>query len=465
MFNSFGEIQKFNNSLKFMIKEAIDRFSDNFFMPDIKYHKLKEEVEKISSNITNIDENCIAIIGDKSFELYASLFTCVLSDKTYIPISLSFDKDRIKEILNFTNTILVSPEAKEYIKKLDLNVNLIFIDELNHKILSNFVVKTQKQYLYILFTSGSTGKPKAIPISDENLLEYIKEISDICSIKQNDILSQTFDITFDLAMHDIFCAVLNGAKLVPIKKEQLFIPNQIIKKEKITIWFSVPSVVTYMDKLNVLRDNFSSIRLSLFCGEALPIYLVKKWAKLVNNSTIINLYGPTEATIAISYFQFDTDKKYPSSIVPIGKIFKNSNYIIKDGELLISSKQLFDKYLNTDENPFEIIKNKKFYKTGDLVKYDENFGLLYIGRKDEQIKLNGYRIELKEIENKAKELGVISVAIFNQKNNEIVLFSEKQIDLTNHLPSYMLPKQNIVIEQLPLNSNEKFDRKKLKGML
>lgn len=437
------------------IKESFKKYKDNYILPDITYEKFEKLVDKISNNLA--DEKFIAVIGEKSFELYASLIAITIKQKTFIPISMSFNKERIEEILKFTNTIIVTNEAKDYIKKLNIKANFIFLDQLKD---TKKEYKIKSDYIYMLFTSGSTGKPKAIPISQTNLLSYLDFVIDKFKINENDIISQTFDISFDLSMHDIFVAILTGAKLIPIQKTYLFMPNKIIKKEKITIWFSVPSVLVYMDKLKLLNDNFNSIRLSLFCGEALPTYLAKKWQK-ATNSKIYNLYGPTEATIAISYFKFvDTNTK----IVPIGKIFDTQEYLIKDDELYLSGSQIFDGYLNTKFSPFEIINNKKYYKTGDLVKQTK-YGLEYIARKDNQIKLNGYRIELEEIEAVARENGANSVAVFDDRKNEIVLFSEKKIDLTKHLPSYMLPKRVIIVDKLPLNTNMKFDRKKLKELL
>ena len=441
--------------LKNFLQQSFEKFKDNYILSDITYSEFWDLANKIKNNLP--DEKFIAVVGDKSFELYASIIGVVLSEKTFIPISLSFNEDRVKEILKFTDTVIVTPEAKEFIEKLDIKANFIFTDDLKNK-KTDFKVKSD--YVYMMFTSGSIGKPKAIPISQKNLLSYLNFVIDKFKINSNDIVSQTFDISFDLSMHDIFTTVLTGAKLIPIPKAQIFMPNSIIKKEKITIWFSVPSVLTYMDKLKLLNDRFDSIRLSLFCGEPLAAYLAKKWQKCVSGE-IYNLYGPTEATIAISYFKFkDVDTK----IVPIGEIFPSQNYIIKDNELYLSGTQIFNGYLNTDYSPFEIIDNKKFYKTGDLVRKTK-YGLEYVGRKDNQIKLNGYRIELEEIEAVAREKGANSVAVFDEKRNEIVLFSEKEIDLSKYLPSYMVPKRVVLVDKLPLNTNMKFDRKKLKESL
>jgi non-ribosomal peptide synthetase component F len=441
--------------LRELIEKSFAKHRDRHILPGVTYGEFHNLAEKIKNNLP--DEKFIAVVGEKSFELYASVIGVVLSGKTFIPVSLSFNKERIEEILKFTDTVIVAPEAEEFVKKLNINVNLLYVNRMDDKKTS---FKIESEYVYMLFTSGSTGKPKAIPITQENLLSYINFVVNKFNINSSDVLSQTFDISFDLSMHDIFTAVLTGAKLVPIPKESLFIPNKIIKREKITVWFSVPSVLVYMDKLRLLNDRFESIRLSLFCGEPLPTYLAKKWKQAVNGE-IYNLYGPTEATIAISFFKFrDIDTK----IVPIGEIFPTQEYLIRNGELYLSGSQIFNGYLNTDSCPFETINGKKFYKTGDLVK-ETKYGLEYIGRKDNQIKLNGYRIELEEIETVARENGANSVAVFDEKRNEIVLFTEKEIDLSGYLPSYMVPKRVVLVDKLPLNTNMKFDRKKLKESL
>ena len=355
--------------------------------------------------------------------------------------------------------MIVCDESKSFIDTLDIKLKIITKQDI---VLTNYKHNIKSKYLYIMLTSGTTGKPKAIPIKEDNLLNYIIFTINKFNINQNDVVSQTFDISFDLSIHDIFTTFLSGARLVPIQKEHLFIPNKIIKKEKITIWFSVPSIIIYMNKLGLLKDRFETIRLSLFCGEALSTYIAEKWQKCIYNTDVYNLYGPTETTIAIFYHKLKP-KKYKTSTIPIGKIFDNNEYLIKDNELLIAGEQIFDGYLNSTDN-FEIIDNKNYYKTGDLVK-ETKFGLLYNGRIDEQIKLNGYRIELTEIENKIRQKGIVCACIFDERDNCLVLFSEIKVDIEGLFPKYMQPKKVIVIDKLPLNINGKFDKNKLKEKL
>ena len=440
---------------EYILKKIFENRS-NLFLKNYTFDDLLKRAEVIASNLK--DEKNIAIIGEKSFDLYASILAVFMSKKTFIPISMLFSKDRIEEILNYTSTILVAKEAKEFIKKMNLKANIIYLDEISQK---DNKLNIFSEYVYIMFTSGSTGKPKAIPINETNLKSYLDFVSSKFNITSKDILSQTFDISFDLSMHDIFVSFITGARLVPIPKEYLFMPNKIIKKNKISVFFAVPSVVIYMDKLKLLKDKCPSIRLTLFCGEALPVYIAKKWQECAINSKIYNLYGPTECTIAISYFKFDKNKKYPTSTVPIGEVFDNSSYKIIDNKLFICGDQVFDGYLNA-KNRFIYIDGKKYYNTGDLVKESE-YGLIYLGREDEQIKLNGYRIELGEIENKAREKGAVAVALYDSKKNEIVLFSDKEVELD--LPGYMKPKKVIILKNLPVNKNGKFDKKKLREML
>ena len=438
----------------------IKKFYKKNFMEEKTFEELDLLATKIKNTINYYTHNDkIAILGNKSFEAYSSILAALYSNKTFIPINPNSGIERIKYILDVANvdTIIVCSEAKKVAQKLD--IKKIYLDNLVEKNIKN---NTSTKYVYIMFTSGSTGKPKGVPISKQNLLSYLNFVINKFNITYKDKMSQTFNINFDLAMHDIFISFLTGASLYPLTKTDLMFPNKFINNKNITIWFSVPSVIINMDRLKLFKKENSSLRLSLFCGEALPTYIAKKWQTFAKNSEIYNLYGPTETTIAISYYKFKGDEK--DSIVPIGIIFPNHTYKIIDEELLISGPQIFDGYLNSDKNPFITIDNNKYYKTGDIVKIENNI-LKYVNRKDFDIKFQGYRINLLEIENLIKEkfniLGVCVPKIKNKRVEKLIFFSEKELDpnkLKTFLPPYMIP-DIIKIDKIKLTQNGKIDRK------
>jgi non-ribosomal peptide synthetase component F len=151
----------------------------------------------------------------------------------------------------------------------------------------------------LLFTSGSTGQSKGVMVSHANVLHYVEYVTQRYAFTSNDRVSQTFDLTFDLSVHDMFVAWYNGACVCCPTQKQSIKPAAFINDARLTVWFSVPSTAVFMRRLGVLKPGmYPRLRLSLFCGEALPVEIVRQWALAAPNSAIENLDGPTELTIA-----------------------------------------------------------------------------------------------------------------------------------------------------------------------
>lgn len=440
-----------------MIKKILKK--NGMFLATHSFEELYSVALKVKNTINKYTEfDKVAIIGNKSFQCYASILGSVYADKTFIPINPSSGIERIKYILEISgiDTVVICEESHSLSNKL-VGYKKIFFDNLENKEILN---NTQSKYVYIMFTSGSTGRPKGVPISKKNLLSYLNYVIQKFNITENDKISQTFDISFDLSMHDIFISFFTGATLYPLLKTELLMSHKFIEKYNLTIWFSVPSVAIIMDRLKLLNNNRnSSLRLSIFCGESFPTYIAKKWSQYAINSEIYNLYGPTETTIAISYYKFKGNEK--TNILPIGKIFNGNEYKILNDELCLFGEQVFNGYIGTDNEPFILIEEKKYYKTGDIVK-EENDILYFINRKDFDIKIRGYRVNILEIESLIKEkFNIDSVCIPKIKNNKVerlVLFTTKDdIVLDEYFPDYMIP-EFIKIETLKLNQNGKIDR-------
>jgi amino acid adenylation domain-containing protein len=267
---------------------------------------------------------------------------------------------------------------------------------------------------YILFTSGSTGVPKGVPISRANLAAYVEAASQMAEFLPEDRFSQTFDMTFDPAVHDMFVCWTHGATLVVPSREDLAQPADFIHDKAITCWFSVPSLayqIRLQDKL--APGAFPSLRLSLFCGEALPAALARDWIVAAPNAPVENWYGPTEATITCIAYRFDPDTDHDET-VPIGRAYPGMEALILDetlapvpqgmaGDLYLSGAQLAAGYLNDPEKTRAAFiplpgSGRIAYRTGDRALVREDGAIVYLGRADNQIKLRGFRIELGEVE-------------------------------------------------------------------
>jgi non-ribosomal peptide synthetase component F len=338
-------------------------------------------------------------------------------------------------------------------------------------------------------------------VSHANVLHYLDCVMKRYGFTSNDRLSQTFDLTFDLSAHDMFVTWESGACLCCPTQKQLIKPGAFINDARLTAWFSVPSTAVFMRRFGVLKPGmYPELRLSLFCGEALPVEIVRHWALAAPNSVIENIYGPTELTIGCTAYRWDNTKspdECEQGIVPIGKPFDGMRALIGDeqlrevepgrkGELLMTGPQLSLGYWQDGEKirqafvPIARNNGAYYYRTGDRVRRPAvNGPLVYLGRLDNQIKVLGHRVELGEVEAAVRQVsgleGVVAlgwpttesgadgIEVFLETDN----FDSKSLmsQLKEKLPTYMLPRDVHLLRPFPLNANGKYDRKALQLIL
>jgi amino acid adenylation domain-containing protein len=352
---------------------------------------------------------------------------------------------------------------------------------------------------YLLFTSGSTGAPKGVGVTNRNARSFIDFIGARHGFTPEDRFSQTFSLTFDLSVFDMFVAWSHGASLWCPTDKQLIKPGRYIKESELTVWFSVPSTIAFMGKLGELKpDRYPSLRMSLFCGEPLPLESAERWLSAAPSSILENLYGPTELTIACTAYRFDRERTRAEAergFVPIGEAYPHLYALVANddlrsvahgeaGELLIAGPQVVPGYWGDAERTgraFVVPPGEKrtFYRTGDLVRRrTAESPLVWLGRVDHQIKVHGHRVELGEIESAIRDLARLeaAVAIGWPKTESgaggIVAFVQRTLDfealkgrLEERLPKYMVPSELRVVADWPLNSNGKIDRNALAAML
>ena len=346
---------------------------------------------------------------------------------------------------------------------------------------------------YLLFTSGSTGKPKGVLVAHRNVVPFIRSMADRYAVEAGDRLSQTFDLTFDLSVFDMFVAWECGASVHCVPEKVVMKPGRFIRERELTIWFSVPSVAVFLQRFGMLEPgSYPSLRLSLFCGEALPAEIAEAWHAAAPNATLENLYGPTEATIACTAYRWRPelpDQAPYMGLVPIGEPLGEMTATVVDpelrdvgvgeeGELLVAGAQVALGYLDDPERTEAAFvtppaAGRVHYRTGDRVVRTTDGNLHYLGRVDHQVQIHGYRVELGEIEAAIRDAsGVASVAaiawpISAAGADGVVAFvaSDQAVDmhevrakLAARLPSFMIPREIRVLEGLPLNANGKVDR-------
>ena len=340
-----------------------------------------------------------------------------------------------------------------------------------------------------MYTSGTTGKPKGVIISHRALVNRILWMQNTFPLQSHDVLFHKTHICFDISVWEIGWGAIVGAGVVllpPQKEHDIKLFIHMIEHYQISVIHFVPSVLRIF--LSYIKEDFSmnrlrSLKYVFASGEALDAKSVNLFNKLFQNqdTVLVNLYGPTEATIDVSYFICEKHQHYHS--IPIGKSISNIQLFVLDeqlnqtgfepGELFISGIGLAEGYLNNPaltqasfiDNPY--LPGEKLYRTGDIVCWNKEKELLFLGRKDDQVKLHGIRIELGEIQyhllkhpniqdavvvcEKVDSLDhrMIAFLILNNEQKELS-DAELQSFLKARIPNYMVPAHYIWLKELPL---------------
>lgn len=353
---------------------------------------------------------------------------------------------------------------------------------------------------YILFTSGSTGTPKGVPISHANADAYVAAQSSLDGRLPGARYAQYCELTFDPSVHDMFVCWANGGCLyVPRTVEPLY-NAAFIKEHAITHWNSVPSAVAFMQQFRKLPPNaFPALRVSMFGGEPLTRSTVLAWQRAAPNSRIVNLYGPTEATVACTRFEVTSEwlDDARHTVMPLGWPVPGQEVLIVDealepaatgetGELLIGGPQLANGYLSPQEagnrrffaKTYPGRSSKRWYRSADAACESTQYGVLFQGRLDTQVKIRGSRIELEEVEHVVQQTsGAALCAVVAWPLDEagrpaglVAFVTGSPVDVAKiqhacreRLPAYAVPHRILTIDAFPLNANGKIDRKALAG--
>ncbi|MZF84741.1 amino acid adenylation domain-containing protein [Streptomyces sp. SID5643] len=355
---------------------------------------------------------------------------------------------------------------------------------------------------YILFTSGSTGVPKGLPIAHGNVLPYVAHQVARYDVGPGRRLSQTFDLTFDPSVFDMFVTWAGGATLVVPQREELADPVAFAHRHRLSHWFSVPSVVSLAARMRRLpAGSLPDLRWGLFAGEQLTLKQAAAWHRAAPGAAIENLYGPTELTVTCTAYRLPADPadwpRTRNASVPIGRCLPHLEHIVVDddgntareGELCVRGAQRFAGYLDPENNADRFLAREPgsparvydgddapppslWYGTGDRVVAEEDGSLTHLGRLDAQVQVHGYRVELGEVE--------AAVGSHPEVEDAAVVFDGTDLKamyvgssvppqelagwVAAKLPAYMVPGRFLRVERFPLNDNGKLDRKRLETL-
>lgn len=466
----------------------------------------QKEINIVQTSAKGPGRRTVALLFDQGSSMIAAMLGVLKTGMIYVPLDPKYPREHLEYRLSDSKSRVVVTDSKnieyanELVASVNANIKVINIDVLQDISKESIDQKVEaSDYAYILYTSGSTGRPKGVLQTHRNLLHFIQVYTNNLKINHTDHMTLFSSYCFDAAIMDIYGAILNGATLYPVDIMNAANIDDVFaefQKNAITIYHSIPTVYRFL--INKVTDDnlLSSIRLVVLGGEAVVKSDLDLYKKHFSDECLfVNGLGPTESTITLQYWM-DKNSDISRNAVPVGfPVDHTKVYILnesgektkffEEGEIYYQSDYLAKEYW---EKPEETSKafvynpdtKERAYRSGDRGKYLLDGTIEFAGRNDFQVKIRGYRIEIGEIESAMQRIDVIKecVVICKQNENggaELVAYYTKQENtgvetsqireqLRAYLPVYMIPAYYFDIEQFPLTTSGKIDRKALNDM-
>ncbi|MPM14528.1 Tyrocidine synthase 1 [bioreactor metagenome] len=492
------------------LEESAQKHSDKIVLSDDKnqltYAQLLKNARSIGSHLISQlarkTNQPVAVVIDRTVESIVAFMGVVYSGNFYVPIDATMPLNRINLILNKLDpkAIILRQGDLDLIDKANFSGQKILFENacsnpINEVELQQVRTKAiDTDPLYSIFTSGSTGTPKGALICHRSVIDLIEHFAELFGFSEDSIFGNQAPFDFDVSVKDIYSTLKNGASMNIIPRSLFSFPVQLIQhlnahRINTVIWAtSALRIVANLRSFEKIHPEF--LETIMFSGEVMPNKVLNYWRSNLPDAQFVNLYGPTEITCNCTYFKV-TRSFADNDVLPIGIPFPNTEIILLNennlpagadeiGEICIRGTSLALGYYNNPQetsrafcqNPLNPFYPELIYRTGDLGKYNDLGELLFLSRKDFQIKHMGHRIELGEIEVAANAISFIDAAccLYDINREKIVLFyqaaqqnnKEVVLNLQRYLPKYMIPNQFICMQSLPMNKNAKIDRQALK---
>jgi amino acid adenylation domain-containing protein len=475
----------------------------------VTYRELAGLVQAIRDLIRRVvadDERRIAIHATQDVWTYASILAVLADGRAYVPLNPHAPMERNRSCVDQAGirTLLCSRTVGAVSALRDAVGDGLRVEETTGVVaaerLESIPPVDEDAIAYLLFTSGSTGLPKGVPVHHRNLNAFIDAFVDRGGhgFTEQDRFLQMFDLTFDLSVMSYGVPLCVGAACHPVPEggpAGFLGVAKTLDRGAVTVALMVPSVLAFLERyFDEIR--LPALRLSMFCGEALPARIARAWwTECAPAARLLNVYGPTEATIFCSSYELATaareDEAY-NGVVSIGEPMERTAFRVvagdlstvpagEKGELVIIGDQVTDGYwqdpVKTAAAFITLADGTRGYRSGDVV-FARDGRYYYCGRTDHQLKVDGYRVEAGEIEHCARDFrGVSDAAVVGKTENGgrtvlhlFLLFAgeappafakECRTFLAQRLPPYMVPQRMHALPQFPLNANGKVDRKAL----
>ena len=471
---------------------------------DMTFQEVFDSARSIGSFLhqQGIYKQPVVVFMNKHPKAIVAFLGVVYGGDFYVPIDEEMPIFRIELIFKSLNPIAVicDETTRAVMAKFDYTGQIYLYEDIAGTMVDGQALDAIRDRqidtdpIYVVFTSGSTGVPKGVVACHRSVLDYIEVFSDVLELDQDTVFGMQVPLYFDACLKEIYPTLKFGATTCIIPKSLFMFPIKLVEfmnAHQVNTICWVVSALTMISAFGTFAKVIpSSLRMIAFGSEVMPIKQLNLWRQALPEARFINLYGPTEATGMSCYFKVDRPFS-EGDVIPIGRPFKNTEIILLDGnnhipipgemgEICIRGTALtmgyykaFDKTSEAFvQNPLNDAYPELIYRTGDLGRYNERGELLFVSRKDYQIKHMGHRIELGEIEANVNRIDGIKMAccIYDKETSKIVLYYVGDIeprdvltDMKQRLPRYMLPNLIEPLETMPLTSNAKLDRVALKA--
>jgi amino acid adenylation domain-containing protein len=462
----------------------------------LTYKELNDKANQVAHYLRDQyrikSDDLVGVMLDRSEEMIVALLGVLKSGGAYVPIDPEYPEERIKFILEDSGCEALITEGKyikTFEKKKDYPASFyIDINTVPQGSTGNQKHRAFPHHLaYVIYTSGSTGKPKGVMVTHRNIVSFHLNLKKTFCLQSSDTILGLTTICFDISMLELICSLLSGMKVVITPDNISSVPEELVKvvtNNRVSALQITPSRLKLVIE-SVGIESLLSVRVLLIGGEELPQHLFEQLKPLVSTD-IYNVYGPTETTV------WSCSKKLNDGTLTIGTPLLNEEiYILSEdltlqptgvkGEICIGgtgvSRGYWQDPVMTTEKfvPHPFRRGERLYKTGDLGRLLPDGDIEFLGRKDDQVKVRGYRIECGEVEQTLlkhpdiKQAVVVAVPIKEEMTElaaylvcgEEITASELRDHVSRFLPEYMIPSWFIPLEQVPLTPNGKIDRKAL----
>lgn len=450
-----------------------------------------------------IERKPVVVFMRKHPKEIVTFFGVIKAGSFYVPIDEEMPEARISLILENVQAPLLICDDETYEKALTFNFDgeiVKYSDISQSKEEPDLLEKAYDHALdtdpiYIVFTSGSTGVPKGVAACHRSVLDYVEQLSDTLGFNEDTVFGNQTPLYFDACLKELYPTLKFGATTYLVPRSLFMMPVKLVeflneKKINTICWVvSALTLISAFGTFDKVRPEY--LHTIAFGSEVFPIKQFKIWRQTLPDASFTNLYGPTEGTGMCCFYHVDRDFE-ETDMIPIGRPFKNTEILLlkdrkelagpgEEGEMCIRGTSVTLGYYNNPEktnesfiqNPLNTAYPEIIYCTGDIGKYNEYGELIFVSRKDYQIKHMGHRIELGEIEiNASTVVGIrFAACIYDNKDGKIVIYyvgdpteAEFVKALRSKLPRYMLPNVTHKLPQMPLTANGKIDKVTLKKM-